>query len=85
MIQGRVEDVELPNGEKADILVSEWMGFYLLHEGMLDSVLNARDRHLKPGGLLFPEKADLWAAPCCLPSLYDFWEDVHGVSVSVQL
>lgn len=81
VIQGRVEDVELPNGDKADVLVSEWMGFYLLHEGMLDSVLNARDRLLKPDGAMFPEKADIWAAPCCLPSLYDFWEDVHGVSM----
>lgn len=73
--------MELPNGEKADVLVSEWMGFYLLHEGMLDSVLNARDRLLKEGGLMFPDKADIWAAPCCLPSLYDFWEDVQGVSI----
>ncbi|XP_034236970.1 protein arginine N-methyltransferase 6 [Thrips palmi] len=81
VIQSRVEDVELPDGQKADVLVSEWMGFYLLHEGMLDSVLNARDRLLKEGGLMFPDKADIWAAPCCLPSLYDFWEDVQGVSM----
>jgi hypothetical protein len=25
--------------EKVDIIVSEWMGFYLLHESMLESVL----------------------------------------------
>jgi len=83
VIQGSVEDVQLPDGIKADILVSEWMGFYLLHEGMLDSVLNARDRLLKPGGAMFPEKADLWAAPCSLPAVYDFWDDVHGVSISI--
>ena len=33
----KVEDLEI--SEKVDIIVSEWMGFYLLHESMLDSVL----------------------------------------------
>jgi hypothetical protein len=75
----RVEDVVLPEGEKVDVIVSEWMGFYLLHEGMLDSVLHARDTHLKAGGKLFPEVAKLWCAPCSLPQLYDFWADVEGV------
>eukprot|EP00906_Rhabdomonas_costata_P029185 RCo041207 len=55
ILQGRMEDVELP--EKVDIIVSEWMGFYLLHESMLSSVLVARDRWLKPGGLLLPRRA----------------------------
>lgn len=40
------------------------MGFYLLHEGMLDSVLHARDKFLKPGGLMFPQTATIYAAPC---------------------
>lgn len=39
------------------------MGFFLLYEGMLDSVLFARDRFLKPDGLLFPDKAKLYMAP----------------------
>ncbi|PSN31688.1 hypothetical protein C0J52_21914 [Blattella germanica] len=76
VLHQRVEDVELPC--KVDIIVSEWMGFYLLHEGMLDSVLVARDRHLKPGGKLFPETASIWCAPCSIPKYYDFWEDVAG-------
>jgi len=42
VIKGAIEDVELP--EKVDVIVSEWMGFYLLHESMLGSVLNARDK-----------------------------------------
>jgi hypothetical protein len=75
----RVEDVVLPEGQKVDVIVSEWMGFYLLHEGMLDSVLHARDVHLKAGGKLFPEVAKLWCAPCSLPQLYDFWNNVEGI------
>ena len=42
VLHGRVEDVTLP--EKVDIIISEWMGFYLLHESMLDSVIVGRDR-----------------------------------------
>ncbi|XP_069701012.1 protein arginine N-methyltransferase 6 isoform X2 [Periplaneta americana] len=79
VLKQKVEDVKLPNDEKVDVIVSEWMGFYLLHEGMLDSVLHARDIHLKAGGKLFPEEAKLWCAPCSLPALYDFWDNVEGV------
>ena len=55
VIKARVEDVQID--EKVDIIVSEWMGFHLLHESMLDSVLFARDKFLKEGGLMLPESA----------------------------
>ena len=42
VIQGTIESVELP--EPVDIIISEWMGYFLLRESMLDSVLVARDR-----------------------------------------
>lgn len=58
------------------------MGFYLLHEGMLDSVLLARDRFLKPGGLLFPDRAIIYCSPCSVPSLYDQWNNVSGVKMT---
>ena len=38
------------------------MGFCLLYEGMLDSVIWARDRFLKEGGVMFPSQALLWIA-----------------------
>ena len=31
------------------MIISEWMGNFLLKESMLDTVLIARDRFLKPG------------------------------------
>lgn len=62
MIHNTVEKIDLP--EKVDIIISEWMGFYLLHEGMLDSVIFARDKFLKPNGLMLPESAALYCAPC---------------------
>lgn len=47
---------------QVDIIISEWMGYFLLRESMLDSVLVARDRFLKPGGALYPSHARLYVA-----------------------
>ena len=52
VVQSKVEDAVIE--EKVDIIVSEWMGFYLLHESMLKSVLAARDKWLKPEGIMLP-------------------------------
>ena len=47
LIKGKVEDVVLPDGiEKVDVIVSEWMGYFLLYESMLDTVIYARDKWL---------------------------------------
>uniref|UniRef100_A0A8C5CLT6 Protein arginine N-methyltransferase 6 n=1 Tax=Gadus morhua TaxID=8049 RepID=A0A8C5CLT6_GADMO len=55
VIRGTVETIDLPV-EGVDVIVSEWMGYALLHESMLNSVLYARDKWLKPGGLMLPSK-----------------------------
>ena len=39
----KVENVELPC-EKIDIIISEWIGYFLLNESMFDTVLFARDK-----------------------------------------
>jgi predicted RNA methylase len=61
-IRGRIEDAALPV-DSVDIIVSEWMGGLLLMEDMLPAVLHARDRWLKPGGLMLPDRARLFLAP----------------------
>ena len=75
VVKGLAEDVTLP--EHADVLVSEWMGYALLFERMLDTVLSVRDRWLKPEGRMFPESASLHMALLSNPELYDdritFW------------
>jgi len=58
-IKGKVEEVGLPV-DKVDIIVSEWMGYFLLYENMLSTVLYARDKWLKPGGHILPDKARLY-------------------------
>lgn len=61
LVKGKVEEVTLPDGvEKVDIIISEWMGYCLLYESMLDTVIYARDKWLKPGGLIFPDRASLF-------------------------
>lgn len=47
LVRGKVEEVELPHGiEKVDIIVSEWMGYCLFYESMLNTVIYARDKWL---------------------------------------
>ncbi|ONK81012.1 uncharacterized protein A4U43_C01F24290 [Asparagus officinalis] len=61
VIEGSIEDVTLP--ENVDVIISEWMGYFLLRESMFDSVIWARDRWLKPDGMMYPSHARMWVAP----------------------
>lgn len=82
--QTKIEDFQLKssdNQRQIDIIVSEWMGFYLLHEGMLDSVLFARDKFLKSDGSMFPQNASIYVAPCAVPDLFDAWNLHDGVKM----
>lgn len=47
-----------------DVLLSEWMGYCLLYESMLSSVIFARDRWLKPGGAVLPDTATMVSSIC---------------------
>ena len=68
VINQRVEEVELE--ERVDILISEPLGIALVNERMLESFLHARDKLLKPGGLMFPDRATMYAAPFTDEALY---------------
>ena len=59
IIRGKIEEIQLPV-EKVDVIISEWMGYCLFYESMLDTVLYARDKWLAPTGLMFPDKATLY-------------------------
>jgi len=84
-MQGKMEEIQLPC-EKVDIIISEWMGYFLLYETMLPTVLKARDKWLKPGGLIFPDRADLYVA-CIEDADYkeekiEYWNNVYGFNFS---
>ncbi|CAM9380817.1 unnamed protein product [Choristocarpus tenellus] len=57
VIQSSVEDLKLSC--KVDIIISEWMGYFLLRESMLDSLVRARNKFLIPGGLMFPSRCTM--------------------------
>lgn len=56
VIKGKMEEIELPVPQ-VDIIISEWMGYFLLYESMLDSVLWARDKYLAKDGKMLPDRA----------------------------
>ena len=60
VIHGDIMDIELP--ERVDVIVSEWLGGFGIDEGMLVPVIVARDRWLKPGGVMIPRLVMAWAA-----------------------
>jgi cyclopropane fatty-acyl-phospholipid synthase-like methyltransferase len=60
VIQGDVMTIEPP--ERVDVIVSEWLGGFGIDEGMLVPVIAARDRWLKPGGIMVPSSVTAWAA-----------------------
>lgn len=62
------------------------MGYCLLYESMLDSVLWARDKYLVKGGKILPDRATMF-----IGGIEDgkykyekktFWDDVYGVNMS---
>ena len=84
VIHGKAEDVEIEN--KVDVIISEWMGFYLLHESMLDSVIAARDKHLSDDGVMLPSHATIFSAPVHLDSWVSEqfldWHQVYGFDMT---
>lgn len=85
LIRGKVEEISLPVA-RVDIIVSEWMGYFLLYEAMLDSVLIARDRFLAPGGILAPSQTRMLLSAIDDADFknekYNFWDDVYGFKMT---
>ena len=86
-LHGKIEEVTMPV-KQVDIIISEWMGYCLLYEAMLDSVLWARDHYLAPDGLMVPSQCKLMIA-----AMHDsdyindnvlFWSNVYGFRMSAM-
>jgi protein arginine N-methyltransferase 1 len=45
VLKGKIEEIDFPTTH-VDIIISEWMGYFLLFENMLNTVLYARDKWL---------------------------------------
>ncbi|XP_063709884.1 protein arginine N-methyltransferase 3 isoform X2 [Culicoides brevitarsis] len=83
-IKGRLEDIKLPVQE-VDIIISEWMGYFLMFEGMLDSVIYARKNYLSPNGILLPDKCNISIVGYGDVERHDafvnFWNNVYDLKM----
>jgi len=89
LFKGKVEELggelagALGPAGKADVIVSEWMGYCLLYESMLPSVLEARDRFLAPGGWLMPNRCTMRVEGVRdLGGRLAWWKDVYGLDMA---
>lgn len=93
LIKGKVEEVELPfpehkeNLKQVDIIISEWMGYFLLYESMLDTVIYARDKWLVPeNGIILPDQACMYIGGLedgnYKEERVDWWNEVYGFDFS---
>ncbi|KAH7715069.1 CRE-PRMT-1 protein [Aphelenchoides avenae] len=90
VVHGKIEDIQaLPGGiEKVDVIISEWMGYCLFYESMLNTVLYARDKWLRTDGqgVLFPDRAKLFV--CAIEDRQykhdkiEWWDNVYGFNMS---
>ncbi|GMI03691.1 hypothetical protein TrRE_jg9411 [Triparma retinervis] len=82
LCRGKMEELKLPV-EEVDIVISEWMGYGLLYETMLPSVLDARDRYMKEGGTMWPNKCSMY-----VEGVFDermkYWDDVYGIDMGAM-
>ncbi|OJH37208.1 50S ribosomal protein L11 methyltransferase [Cystobacter ferrugineus] len=68
---------------QADVIISEWIGHFLIVENMYPAFTAVRDRVLKPGGRTIPSGGKLFLAPIEDSALYQydgpgFWEQPIG-------
>jgi protein arginine N-methyltransferase 1 len=82
-IGGLSTQVSLP--EAADVIVSDLRGVLPLFGSHIPSIIDARQRHLAPGGLLIPKGDTLWAALVEARYVYKElvrpWESPYGLSM----
>ncbi len=89
--RGRSQQVNLP--EKADVLVTETLGHEAFGEGLVENVIDARARFLKPDARLIPENVEVvariyepsreWFAQYCVSGIdEETWRSDYGLDFS---
>ncbi|XP_057811054.1 probable protein arginine N-methyltransferase 1 isoform X1 [Salvia miltiorrhiza] len=85
VLKGKIEEIELPVAQ-VDVIISEWMGYFLVYENMLDTVLYARDKWLAKDGIVLPDKASLHLTAIedadYKEDKIEFWNNVYGFNMS---
>lgn len=94
VIKGKMETVELP--EQVDVVISEPMGFFLVHERMLETFVNAGKKWRRansPAFKMFPSIGTMFVSPFSDETIYReqmskvaFWQqrDFYGLDLSAM-
>lgn len=67
-IQELSTQVNLP--ERMDVIISDLRGVLPLYEQNIPAIVDARERFLKPDGILIPQEDTIWAAVVTSPQVY---------------
>jgi protein arginine N-methyltransferase 1 len=70
---------EMQNPPRADVVVSETLGNYAFEENIIDTMNDARKRHLKSGGLVVPSRISQSVAPVVTDRIHKelcVWDEV---------
>jgi protein arginine N-methyltransferase 1 len=70
---------EMQDPPKADVVVSETLGNYALEENIVDTIADARKRHLKDGGIIMPRRISQFVVPVVSDRIHrelTAWDDV---------
>lgn len=83
--KGEIEEIVLPV-DNVDIIVCDWIGYALLFQSIIDTVIFARDKWLKkPGGLIFPDQGKLYMVALedskHKNNSINWWSDVYGFNM----
>ncbi|PKU81414.1 putative protein arginine N-methyltransferase 1 [Dendrobium catenatum] len=85
VLKGKIEEIDLPVTH-VDVIISEWMGYFLLFENMLNTVLYARDKWLIHNGIVLPDKTSLYLTAIedaeYKEDKIEFWNKVYGFDMS---
>ncbi|KAH0453134.1 hypothetical protein IEQ34_017458 [Dendrobium chrysotoxum] len=85
VLKGKIEEIDLPVTH-VDVIISEWMGYFLLFENMLNTVLYARDKWLIHDGIVLPDKTSLYLTAIedaeYKEDKIEFWNKVYGFDMS---
>jgi protein arginine N-methyltransferase 1 len=84
-IQGLSTDIDLP--ERVDVVIGDLHGSLPFHTGNIAAFMDARARHMKPGGQVIPARDQLFAVPAEAPLEVELvnspWrENAYGLDLS---
>jgi len=72
--------MEFDDPPQVDVVISETLGNHAFEENMIDTLNDARKRHLKPGGILLPRAVTQYLSPVVSPRYFEelnVWREVQ--------